>query len=145
LTPSLVTTDNFATTPVYSLALIASMLGNKIYRAQSDYNYIYISMYISRNNDFYDRSTFYSSDYGTTFTDIKAISRLLPRRRLLFIPACSSTGEIVYISVQTRSTNKTSIIKSTDRGTTWSLIKNRFKWISIFRGLRFNGNSYHGE
>jgi hypothetical protein len=36
LTPSLVTTDNFATTsPVYSLALIASvMLGNKIYRAQ---------------------------------------------------------------------------------------------------------------
>jgi hypothetical protein len=65
-------------------------------------------MYISRNNDFYDRSTlFYSSDYGTTFTDIKAISSIPDADYSCFIPACSSTGEIVYISVQTRSTNKT--------------------------------------
>jgi hypothetical protein len=65
---------------------------------------------------------FYSSDYGTTF-DIKAILKYIAPDAdySCFIP-CSSTGEIVYM-VQTRSTNKTSIIKSTDRGTTWSLIK----------------------
>jgi hypothetical protein len=85
-TPSLVTTDNFATTsPVYSLALIASgMLGKQDLSRSSDYNYIYISMYISRNNDFMIGLLFYSSDYGTTFTDIKAFLVYCRRRLLMF-------------------------------------------------------------